>query len=385
MTDVIHLKRPTQPQDLVLRFMNSVGHRRDAEFYLKLFTSTRPESFAIVVIDLDSLKDEVDAILFEIRYLMRLNLYPVVVIQGSMETLASLDIESYFKKAKLAMNFLSAELSDGEKLDFIKKRIHQRLLPLLQVGADLDLVHELTHLANLLRTGKIIFLRRAGGIIDPVTEHPISIVNLRFDMLRLASSGITSEQLGFLKGCQALIEKCPHKIFVSIVSPNNLLRELFTVKGAGTLIQTGSKIRTFHSWEGIDPESLRRLLEMSFERKINDAFFQEPIQHFYIEENYMGAALLKDFQDMTYLTKFAVGTEARGLGIGRDIWNEIIKNHQKIFWRSDPEKFITHWYVKQCDGMHKTKNWTVFWKGLAEDRISQAIDYALNCPVDFTS
>jgi acetylglutamate synthase len=93
--------------------------------------------------------------------------------------------------------------------------------------------------------------------------------------------------------------------------------------------------------------------------------------------------LLKNHQDMTYLSKFAVGTEARGLGIGRDLWTEILKNNSCIFWRSDPEKFITHWYVKQCDGMHKTKNWVVFWKGVGSSQITDAIEYALAQKIDF--
>jgi len=385
MSEIIPLKRPTQPQDLVLRFMTSVGHKRDAEFYLKLFTSARPESFAIIVIDVDRLRDEIDAVLFEIRYLMRLHLFPVVLIQSSIETIKDLEIESYFKKANLAMNFLSDEYSDDEKVEFIRKRINQRMLPLLQVDPDLDLITELTHLANLLKTGKVVFLKRSGGIVDPETDRPFSIINLRFDKDRLVEKNISDEQITLLNRCEALINKCGHKIFVSIVSPNNLLRELFTVKGAGTFIQLGSKIKESSNWDGVDPNSLRRLLEMSFERKVKDEFFKEKVEHIYVEENYMGAALLNDFEGMTYLSKFAVGTEARGLGIGRDLWSEITKNHKKIFWRSDPNKFITHWYVKQCDGMHKTDRWTVFWKGIDEECISKAITHALSHPVDFES
>ena len=123
MTDIIPFKRPTKPQDLVLRFLNSVGHKRDAEFYLDLFTSAKPESFALVVLDEDVLRDEIDAVLFEIRYLMRLSLFPVVFIRSSDRFLEDLDIESYFKRAKIGMNFLSDEYTNEEKLEFIKDRI----------------------------------------------------------------------------------------------------------------------------------------------------------------------------------------------------------------------------------------------------------------------
>jgi acetylglutamate synthase len=86
---------------------------------------------------------------------------------------------------------------------------------------------------------------------------------------------------------------------------------------------------------------------------------------------------------MSYLSKFAVGTEARGLGIGRDLWSAVTSNHKKIFWRSDPDKFITNWYVKQCDGMHKTPRWTVFWKGIETSQITTAIEYAITQDEDF--
>ena len=161
-------------------------------------------------------------------------------------------------------------------------------------------------------------------------------------------------------------------------------RQLFTVKGAGTLIQMGSNIIEKTDWNDIDPRSLKRLLEMAFHKKIKDDLFKQKIDYFYLEENYMGAALLKKVDGLAYLCKFAVGTEARGLGIGRDLWNETCKHHKKIFWRSDPDKFITNWYVKQCDGMHKTKDWTIFWKGIDQSEITQAIEYAIAQKVDFS-
>lgn len=384
MSDVLPFKRPTKPQDLVLRFLNSVGHKRDAEFYVDLFTSTKPESFAIIVVDEEVLREEIDAVLFEIRYLMRLSLYPVVLIRSTNDFLEKIDIENYFKRAKIALNFLSDEYNNVEKLEFIKERIRKKTLPLMLLDPELDMVSEIVKLANILRTGKLLFLKRQGGVINQFDQDIMSIINLRFDLTRLLDEKIISESdVVFLSQCNDIIARCDHKVFVSVVSPNSLLRELFTVKGAGTLIQFGSKITTFNNWDNIDPRSLKRLLEMSFEKTVRDDFFTEPMDYFYIEENYMGAAMLKKHGELTYLSKFAVGTEARGLGIGRDIWNELIKNHQKIFWRSDPDKFITHWYVKQCDGMHKTKDWTVFWKGLDVNEITESVAFALGQKIDF--
>jgi acetylglutamate synthase len=384
MTDIIPLKRTLKPQDLVLRFMNSLGHKHDAEVYLKLFTSKNPESFAIIVIEDDVLKDDMDAIIFEIRYLMRLSLFPVVVVQSGMEELEKLEVENYFKKAKLTVGFLSSDLSSTERQEFIHDRIKNKSLPVLYLNSKQDLFAELSQVAADLKTGKVIFLRRHGGIIDAKTEELVSIINLRFEHDSIKTSDTYSdEDKAFIAKLDGLISQCNHKLYVSVVSPNNLLRELFTVKGAGTLVQRGSKINVYAHWADVDTAALKHLLELSFEKRVCESFFSEKVDHFYIEENYMGAALLKNHENMTYLSKFAVGTEARGLGIGRDLWTEILKNNSCIFWRSDPEKFITHWYVKQCDGMHKTKNWVVFWKGVESSQITNAIEYALAQKIDF--
>lgn len=384
MSEIIPFRRPTRQQDLVLRFLTSVGHKRDAEFYLNLFTAIRPESFAIIVLDADVLQDEMDSVLFEVRYLMRLNLYPVVLFRTTSQRLKDLDIESYFKKAKIVFHILSEEYTDAEKLEFIRERIKKKMLPLLHLEPVRDVVSEVSRLAKILRTAKIIFLKKSGGIVRQDDQSPISIINLRFDRDKILKEGVLGPgDVQLLNMCDRLIRGCDHKIYVSIVSPNDLLRELFTVKGAGTLVQMGSKINRYADWDSIDPRSLKRLMEMSFERKFRDEFFKEKFDNFYIEENYMGAALLKKYKDMFYLSKFAVGTEARGLGIGRDIWNEIVRNHKKIFWRSDPKKFITHWYIKQCDGMHRDSRWTIFWKGISPRDIQHAIAYARKQRVDY--
>lgn len=384
MSEIIPFKRPIKPHDLVLRFLNSLGHKRDAEFYLSLFTSVKPESFALIVLDEDVLRDDMDAVLFEIRYLMRLSLYPVVLLRSSNDMLEKLEIENYFKKARISLNLLSDNYSDDEKLEFIKQRIRDNTLPLLHLDPDLSMAVEITKLASILRTGKIIFLKKSGGIVDHANKSMFSIINLRFELENLQNSDrLEDADKEFLSLCAHVIERCGHRIVISVVSPNNLMRELFTVKGAGSLVQLGSKIKRFEDWEGIDPRSLRRLLEMSFEKSIRDEFFKEKFDRIYIEENYMGAAVIKNCRDMHYLSKFAVGTEARGLGIGRDLWQEILRNHRGIFWRSNPDKFISHWYTKQCDGMHRDKNWTVFWKGIDRHKINDAIDFALEQPIDF--
>jgi hypothetical protein len=385
MSDVIPFKKPLKSQDLVLRFLTSIGHKRDAEVYLKLFTSQKPESFAIIVVNEEVLREEIHSVIFELRYLMRLSLFPIVLVQTTDDFLQQIDLNQVFKRAKIGISLLSDQQSLEQRIHFIQERIRKETLPMIHIDPKQNLITELTQLANTLRTNKVIFLKKVGGILNQNTSEIISIINMRFESTDFMNSvDINNNDKDLLQSCHQLIEKCDHKIFTAVVNPNNLLRELFTVKGAGTLIQLGSNIISKSKWDDIDPKSLRRLLEMSFDKKIKDSLFNKKIDHFYIEENYMGAAMIQEVDGLAYLSKFAVGTEARGLGIGRDLWTEITKHHQKIFWRSNPDKFITNWYVKQCDGMHKTKDWVVFWKGIDQSKITSAIEFALSQEVDFS-
>lgn len=384
MTEVIPFRKGLKPQELVLRFMDSVGHKRDAETYLKIFTAQKPESFAIIVLDEEVITEDLDAVIFDLRYLIKLSLFPVVLLHASADTLRKLEVESYFQKAKLAVSLLSSELTPLEKLEFIQSRVKRNTLALIPVDTDENIFSEVGKLAGTLKTKKIIFLKRAGGIVNQKTQSLVSLINLRFEKDTLLGDGtLTQEDERLLQLSDELIHHCTHKLFVSFVSPINLLRELFTVKGAGSLVQLGSQINYSRSWSDINKDGLKILLQTSFEKQIKPEFISSAIDHFYIEEHYQGAALLADVEGMSYLSKFAVGTEARGLGIGRDLWSAVIKSHPRIFWRSDPDNFITNWYVKQCDGMHKTPRWSVFWKGVEPARITAAIDYVQGQGEDF--
>lgn len=385
MSEVIPFRRGAiKPQELVLRFMDSIGHKSDAESYLRIFTAQKPESFAIIVIDEEVLAEDLDAVIFDLRYLAKLSLFPVVLIQASDNMLHRMEVESYFQKAKLAVSFLPDNLNLLEKMEFIQSRIKKNTLALLTVDTEANIFTEVATLAKTIKTKKVIFLKRAGGIQNIKTQTQISLINLRFDKDTLIGSNtLSQEDERLIQLSDELIHLCTHKIFVTFVSPINLLRELFTVKGSGTLIQQGSQIKSYSSWDEVNKDGLRILLQTSFEKKIKDNFMNRVVDRFYIEENFQGAALINKVKDLNYLSQFAVGTEARGLGIGRDLWAAVTENHKNIFWRSDPNRFITSWYVKQCDGMHKTPKWTVFWKGIEPKNITAAIEYALAQDEDF--
>lgn len=378
MSEVIPFKRREPAQDLLLGFLNSPGHKRDADFYLSHFLSYPPETFAMIALGEDVLRSEMDTVLFGIRYLLRLGLFPVVLLQSTNAFLEKMEIENYFKRAKLTLNFMSQDLDDEDEQDFVRKRISKGMLPLIHVDPDKNIFKETWKHAHVLKTRKIFFLRKEGGLHRVMDGEMIPMINLNAQeaLLRIEPE-LSEEDRKIFKSSESLIRKAQHFVTASFVSPNNLLRELLTVKGAGTLIHAGTQIVEHKSWSSVDRLRLAHLIQTQTQTQLDDTFFSQDVLRCYVEEEYRGAAVLRHHQGLAHLRYFCVGVEARGLGIGSDLWNKIIQNHPKIFWKNRTDDFITRWYEKQCDGLHRQGGWTVFWKGLGPKEVGPAILTAL--------
>jgi acetylglutamate kinase len=181
----------------------------------------------------------------------------------------------------------------------------------------------------------------------------------------------------------------PDGLVTSVTAPSNLLHELFTVKGAGTLVRKGSAITRHLRWDEIDRRRLRALVEESFGRPRAPDFEQRPVLAVYVADEYRGAAVVTPAPLAPYLSKFAVTTVSRGEGVGRDLWRAMAGDMPRLFWRSRAANPITSWYREQCDGMQRItlagEAWWVLWRGLAPLEIPTAIDYCATTAPDFVS
>jgi acetylglutamate kinase len=209
-------------------------------------------------------------------------------------------------------------------------------------------------------------------------------VNLTTDVpALLASREISRKESLMLENARWLCdEMAPLPFTVAITSPLNLLRELFTVKGAGTLLRRGARVECRQGWDGVDRPRMRDLLASSFGRSPSDAFFERTPTRVYLEEGYRGCAILIDTPLGAYLTKFAVLAEAQGEGIARDLWDALTADTPVVFWRARRTNPISEWYTKLCDGLARLPDWTVYWKGLSPEVIPAAIEWSVAQPVD---
>jgi GNAT superfamily N-acetyltransferase len=381
---------PTElaPQDVVLRFLESTGRPSEARLYLELFRARPREQFAALAIDANVVSGAADAVVQDLRFLAALDLYPTVVLGIFQPADAA-------SNTRILRGHLEAEGVGVEELSATTPGLAARLVTCVGAGRVPVVAFEpavgeqpgdrLARLGVLLRelqTRKLLFLHRPGGLRQGGVLVPL--VNLTTDVPALAASKeISRKEVLILEHARRLCEDAaPLPFTVAITSPLNVLRELFTVKGAGTLLRRGARIVRREGWGGVDMARLRELLASSFGRAPFEAFFETTPSRVYLEEAYRGCAILVDTPLGAYLTKFAVSPEAQGEGIARDLWDAFAVDAAVVFWRARRTNPISEWYVKLCDGLVRVPDWTVYWKGLAVDAIPKAIDWAVKQPVD---
>jgi acetylglutamate kinase len=172
-----------------------------------------------------------------------------------------------------------------------------------------------------------------------------------------------------------------------MASPLNLLGELFTTRGTGTLIRRAATFKTGKSFKAFSTPDITRALETAFDKRLNPSFFDTPLHAGFVEGEYRGGALFKMQAGQPYLSKFFVLREARGEGIARDIWDRACADVPAFLWRSRMGNPFNAWYMRKCDGMQRANSqsgdWRIFWKGLDAADIGDAIQAAVNAPDDF--
>jgi acetylglutamate kinase len=203
----------------------------------------------------------------------------------------------------------------------------------------------------------------------------IDSINLSTEYARLMAQPWVSGGMRLkLEQIADLLRDLPLASSVSITRPSELAKELFTHKGSGTLVRRGEKVLRFESWEGVDKDRMRALIDSSFAPRRLTADYFERIQPYrvYVSENYRTAMILTTEhvdkeQGLPYLDKFAVLEEAQGEGLGRAVWQVMRAENPKLFWRSRHGNRINAFYHEQSDGCVKQPRFRIFWYGLDDD------------------
>jgi acetylglutamate kinase len=352
--------------DFVLRFLRSIGRPAEADLYLKLFRAEAPERFALIAVDSELVGVALEALVLDLRFLAELDLAPVI----ALETTA----EAERLRAALAPS-VRAVVVPPEGAALVARAGGLALVQLDEPDAARD---PLAELATALGTRKIVLLGAGPGLEQ--AGEIVSLVDLATE--DAAGLGLDADDAALLARVRRLVDGVPHPLAVAVTSPMDLMRELFTVRGAGTLIRRGATVVRHDGLVGVDRVRLAALIETSFGRPLRAGTLDRPIDATYIADDYRGAAIVTPAAPAPYLSKFAVDARARGEGLGRDLWRALCRDHTAFFWRSRGDNPITPWYQQQCDGMARAGAWHIFWRGLPDDAIGRAIASARAAPVD---
>jgi len=386
----------------VLTFLESVGRRSEAEFYLRMFHGLPKESFAVIVPGGPAVRSALGSIVEQLRFLADLGLYAPLVLGLFDPDTAANSSERLVKRLPGSLMIPTAhEMSEPGLVAAVRDELRRERVPVLHfrkvegetVAQRLALLGQLV---QQLGTRKVALLRRRGGFRPlagkradaqlSVEGGRISIINLTTERQRIAPGMLSKRDGELLTTSDELIRLAePNPLLISITSPLNLLKELFTVKGAGTLIKRGSAVERHTSYATLDVPRLKQLLETSFGKELAPGFFDLPPLSVYVDASYRGAAIVHDAYPAPYLSKFAVQPEAQGEGIGRDIWEVLVRHHAELYWRSRIDNPIASWYLSVCDGMVRRAAWQVYFRGIPVELIPEAVAQAEKRGADFSA
>ena len=299
---------------IVHELLAQLGSSREAQQYLKEFSETNKARFAVVKVGGGILRDHLEELTSALAFLHRLGLIPVVLHgagpqldqalkDAGIETerrdglrVTTDDVMSVARPLMYKENlrlvealeelgirargiqhgvFLSSFLDqenlglvgevDEVELHSVESAVRSGAVPVLTClgespsGQVLNINADIAtrELVWKLRPHKVIFLSPTGGLLDR-QDRIITAVSLTNDYEALMQQPWVHSGMRLkLQQINEMLMELPDDTSVSITSAAHLTRELFTYRGAGTLVRKGEAINVY---ENPDAETLRQTI-----------------------------------------------------------------------------------------------------------------------------
>ncbi len=414
-------------RSVVSQVLSQLGTSREARYYLKQYSSDAELQFAVIKIGGAVLEDQVGALASALAFLRNLGLMPIILHgagpqldialeEASIETvkkrglrvttpevmevarpviyranrrlvhaLDELGVRAQgIQHGVFVCDYLDREelglVGDIRKVDLeaVREVVHRGILPVVAclgespTGQVMNINADIAarELIWKVKPHKIIFLTGTGGLLDE-SGRIISAISLRTDYDYLVGQEWVHSGMQLkLEQISQLLSGLPETASVSITSVENLARELFTHRGAGTLIRIGEEIMEHREFSPGFRERAAALLEQSFGRRLKDDYFDGlPLECIISSEsNGAMAVVLEGVDGIPYLDKFAVTPEAQGAGLGAAVWQALIHRCPRLYWRSRTDNPITQWYFDQADTSFTKDKWVAFSVGIDDFR-----------------
>lgn len=368
----------------MLRSLAAIGATKEAKFYAELFAAQEAERFALIVIDPRCLKNPLlEVLISNLRILSVLKLSPVLLVGALDDDRTTVK----FQAQRLAKDLDQASVkiaklntASYQLIPEVRQKARKGIIPILEMTERRGKM-SLQKIVTDLKPNKIIFLQPSGGLSRG--DERLSVVNIDTLEETLDPDEFTVGQSRFINLVKELAKEKGNKAVYVIASPLNLLAELFTTKGSGTMLRRAAPIMTTPTLARTDKAKLKTSIEEAFNKPIKSLFLRSKIYKGFIEEDYRGGAIFTELAGLPYLSKFWVSKAAQGEGIARDIWDKMCADIPAFFWRSRMGNPFNAWYMQACDGMQISGDWRVFWKGLDAPEVPGAIIAAASAPDDF--
>ncbi len=412
-------------RNTVKQVLTQLANSREARYYLSQYDKEDRMEFAVVKVGGAIIEEQLDQLAAALAFLRNLGLMPIiahgaglqldkalakaaiatekhdglrvttpevmaiarpVIYRANRQIVAALEAQGVRAEGILHGVF-ECDYLDKEKLglvgeirridlEAIREAINQGMLPVVaclgesSTGQVMNINADIAarELIWAIKPQKIIFLTSTGGLLDE-SGRVISAISLKTDYEYLVSQPWVHGGMQLkLEQIAQILGKLPDSASVSITSVENLAKELFTHRGAGTLIRKGERIIELDDFDNESRPQAVALLEQSFSRKLKPGYLQElPFDFVLVSESFGAMAIvLKGVDGLPYLDKFAVTPEAQGAGLGAAVWQALVQRCPEFYWRSRIGNPITQWYYEQANVSFTQGGWVAFSKGLQD-------------------
>ena len=454
----------------VSRILGKIGVSQDSLYYWGLFQNTPKNKFAVLKISGECLEKSLDTIAEDVSDLFKLGFFPIITHgwgKALSKRLKDVGIENRWAEngdrytdekvityveniAHENLDALVKELSkkgvkvrpllpkdkviiaedkgigygkhNGNILEIntnpIYEAIEKGYLPVicpLGVSKSKRKIYNLnsasvgSELARSIDPTKYLMITGTGGVLkDNIIMNELVLRRDYEQMVRKEElSGGMKKNVDEAMQCLASRSNGIDKS-VQIVGPGNLLKELFSHRGAGTYIRQGYPIEV-EPLEFYDRKQVTSLIEKVFGKNLRREFFTECSKELHIAEGYRGLAVVienpikaETSQDIIdYLDILAVDCKYKGNGLGADLIDSVLETQlekektekyvprtAKVFWRSKTTRDANNWYYRLSDGHWKftaedKEEYNLFWKGLTQHEVTKAKKYVKERPSNF--
>lgn len=423
---------------------------QEAQTYIEQYRAIPPERFAVIKVGGATVQDDIDRLADDISILYQLGLSPVIVhgggpqinqelakagipenkkdgiritdeaTIGSVETalgsvndsLVAALADRGVQAEGIKTGVFEADYKDQEEYGYVGNvtRINNQPINSAIMNGKIPVVsclgtHADGHAMNIngdtastalaidRRPNKFIAVSDVPGVLDDFGQV-IGTINGRTGADELVAKGtVNGGMIPKLMGGIDALENLPDHSSVAMVSTDNLLKELFTDFGGGTLLVHGEEVRYLADSNESDHARVKELIEQAFDKKLVDDYFEQLPQNaeIYVAGEYRGMSVVLpdesdgDIKQPAYMDKLVVGPNQRGFGIGDELVKTVLEKHPEgVYWRVRKDNPALPWYRSKGYGqefdLEPGCEWIFFFAGVPFNQRADLAQSAMNRP-----